>query len=162
MAEATVANPIIAAHLKVLERNFKLIVGNLEGVTHEQSLIPFMAESSHFNWLLGHLTHSRNGILRLLGADAPWSPERGEPYGIRSTPGSPQDAEPFEQLVAAYTATQPLIEAALQGASEADLEREAGTSTVGARLEFLVWHESYHSGQTTIYRRLAGLDRTLP
>jgi hypothetical protein len=36
-------------------------------------------------------------------------------------------------------------------------ERDAGRMTVAATIEFLAWHETYHLGQATLYRRAAGL-----
>ncbi len=156
------AAPITSTYLKVIDRNFSVILKNLKDVSHEQSLIPYMQGGSHLNWLMGHLTHSRCGILRTLGTEVPWSEERGKRYGKGSTAATAGDAEPVTELIEAYKATQPLIEQAAARLTEADLERESGGSTVGARFEFLVWHESYHSGQTTLYRRMAGHGRVIP
>lgn len=156
--------PIIEQYLTIMKRNLGVVQQNAEGLSGRQALTTLWEGGSHFNWLVGHLTHSRCGLLRILGHEAPWSGERGERYGFGSTPPSATEAEPFEALLAAYASTQVPLEAAFEGLTAADLERAlaSGRGTVGGRLEFLVWHESYHSGQSSLYRRVAGLDRVIP
>lgn len=156
--------PIVGVHLTVMKRNLGVVQQNAAGLSDGQALTTLWEGGSHFNWMVGHLTHSRCGLLRNLGQEAPWSIERGEGYGAGSTPLSAAEAEPFEELLAAYASTQVPLESAFEGLTAADLEREQapGRGTVGRRLEFMVWHESYHSGQSSLYRRLAGLDRIIP
>ena len=162
MAETAVAAPITSAYLKVLKRNLWVLMRDVEDFTQEQSLVRVVDGGSNTNWLIGHLIHSRCGILRSIGAEAPWGPEMGERYGNGSTAPSAEDAESFEELIATFKATQPLLEEALAGATEADLDRDIGDAKVGDRIEFLVWHESYHCGQTVLYRRGVGLVKVTP
>lgn len=156
--------PAVEGHLTVLKRNLTVVQQNAAGLSDQQALIALWQGGSHFNWLIGHLTNSRCSLLRALGHEAPWSEERGERYRGGSIAASASEAEPFADLLAAYASCQPPLEAALQGVSEADLERERapGRGSVGRFLDFMVWHESYHCGQSTLYRRAAGLDRVGP
>lgn len=155
--------PRTALLVEMLERNQRTLQTNLDGIDHEASLIPFMEGASHLNWLVGHLIGGRNSILKLLGADPLWDDDRGARYrGGQPAPG-PDEVEPLAALWALFEASGPRLRRALEHATEGQLhaERERG-GTTGELVEFLVWHECYHTGQSSIYRRLAGLERALP
>ncbi len=160
--EDVAAHPLIDAHLTVLRRNIGVINQNLEGLSQEQTLIPFTAGGSHFNWLLSHLISTRDSILTALGSEPQWSEETRASFGVGSTAPDADNALPLERLRADLEESQRHLEHVLPTVTEAHLAAPSGRSTVGQRLEFLVWHESYHIGQTSIYRRLAGLERALP
>jgi uncharacterized damage-inducible protein DinB len=156
--------PTVELQLTDLRRNLWVVQRNAEGLDDAQALVNSWEGGSHFAWLVGHMTHSRCDILRAMGLDAPWSIDRGEPYRAGSTPARPGEAEPFAELLEALAATQAPLETALATLTEAERERELtpGRSSVGQRIDFMVWHDSYHSGQSALYRRIAGLERTGP
>jgi hypothetical protein len=162
--DQTPPNPAVELQLNDLRRNLWVVQRNAEDLSNAQALMAAWEGGSHFAWLVGHMTHSRCDLLRAVRHDAPWSIERGEPYRAGSTPGRPGDAEPFAELLDALAATQPLLEAALSTLTEADRERERapGRGSVGKSVDFLIWHDSYHSGQSALYRRIAGFERTGP
>lgn len=162
--EQIAAPPVIEIYRTVSKRNQALVQENAAGLSQAQSLTPLWSGGSHFNWLVGHLTHSRCNLLRALGHDAPWSRERGARYEAGSLAPDEAEAESFETLLADFASTQASLEAALSQVTEADLERPraSGRGSVGRLLEFLVWHESYHCGQSTLYRRALGFDRVTP
>jgi uncharacterized damage-inducible protein DinB len=68
----------------------------------------------------------------------------------------------LEDLLARLDQAQEHIAAALEGMDEAALDREITRgerkTTVGRRLFFLYFHETYHVGQTELFRQLAGKD----
>lgn len=147
--------------LRNLARNLSVIERNADGIDHERSLLTVVPDGSHLNWLLGHLIASRDSMLRTLGADALWDRDTGASYRRGSSPALAPEARPLDELLSELRQSQQLLEAALRSADEAKLARESGDRTVGEWLEFLVWHESYHAGQTALYRRLAGLEGAL-
>lgn len=147
----------LALLIKQLERNFSVIKQNTEDLITEQTMTPFMEGGSTLNWLLGHLIVSRDGILRALNTDTVWDEAAREHYGFGT---SATDAEkPLDSLMADLASSQERVKTALNAASSEQLaaERPNGSS-VADYIDFLVWHDSYHTGQTVIYRRLAGLE----
>lgn len=147
--------------VQALDRNLTVIKRNVDGIDHERSLLTVVPDGSHLNWLLGHLVASRDGMLRALDAETVWDRETGALYRRGSAAALAPDARPLEDLMAALDRSQSLLESALSAADQAALARESGDRTVGEWLDFLVWHESYHAGQTALYRRLAGLEGAL-
>lgn len=156
--------PTVALQLIDLRRNLATIQRNADGIDDASALLSPWEGGSHFNWLVGHMTQSRCHLLRVMGGDAPWSAERAARYSAGTDPAGPDDAEPFAELLAALEATEAPLAEALTALTPADLDRtpHGGRVAVRVSLDFLVWHDSYHSGQSAIYRRLAGLDRTSP
>ena len=69
---------------------------------------------------------------------------------------------PLEELLRLLAASQEPLAAALGRATPDDLAREwqvgQRTTTVGAWVFFLYFHETYHVGQTELLRQLAGAD----
>lgn len=149
---------LTAHHLKELQRNLNVLKSVTDGMTQEQSLIPFMEGASHLNWMLSHLIASRDSMLRLLGGTTVWDEETAQGYRRGSRPASAADAPALEALLVDLERSQAALEEAMARVGADRLAEESGRSTVGARLEFLVWHEAYHTGQSIHFRRLAGLD----
>jgi uncharacterized damage-inducible protein DinB len=89
-----------------------------------------------------------------------------ERYKRGSPPiGHEREAAPLDLLVKALNRSQEGILGALARMSQSDLDRPAagpgspgGDTSVGGQLSFLHFHESYHSGQLGLLRRLAGKD----
>lgn len=159
MAEpaTTAPDPILAAHLAHLQRNRGLVVRGVRDVPDEAALRPTREGGSHLNWLVGHLVFCRDEILRALGEEGVWAEDAKERYGWGSSPASPEEARPLEELAGALDATQERLDAALAAATPERLAAERGRSTVGAWVAFMVWHDTYHTGQVALYRQLAGL-----
>lgn len=159
MSEASPPDP--ASLIRTLERNVSVIERNVAGIDHERSLLAVVPGGSHLNWLLGHLVASRDSILRSLDAEPIWDRETGTGYRRGSSPALAPEARPVEELIAALREAQRRLVDALERATEEDLLETQGDRTVGDWVEFLVWHETYHAGQTALYRRLAGLEGAL-
>lgn len=142
----------------LLDRNLGVVERNIEGIDHERSLLRVTPEGSHLNWLLGHLVTSRDGMLRLLEAEPLWDRDTAAAYNRGSAAALAPAARPMEELREALRASQARLEAALEEVSVERLAQGGGGRSVGDRIDFLVWHETYHTGQTALYRRLAGLE----
>lgn len=137
--------------------NHQALHANLEGLSNEDALV--QPESGNcLNWVLGHIVASRNGILAAMGRELYWPAEEASRYKRGSAPVTgPEGAKPFDRLVKDFDATQERILAALESATQADLDKpHSSDQTVGEWVAFLHFHEAYHVGQTAILRRLAG------
>ena len=66
----------------------------------------------------------------------------------------------LEELLTWLDCSQERIASALSKMDEADLAREYASgnrkTTLGQRVFFLYFHETYHVGQTELFRQLAG------
>jgi uncharacterized damage-inducible protein DinB len=140
----------------IFDRNLSLLARMVDGVDEEAARAPLIEGGSHLHWLLGHLVVSRDGLLVHLGAERVWDSASAAAFGRGSGPDAPVLATIDEQLGRLRT-QQLRIEEALGSIDDATLARDAGRMTVGATIEFLAWHETYHLGQSTLYRRAAGL-----
>ena len=145
-----------------LSRYYKIIYNvvnrQLDGITHEESLIQPPFRGNCLNWVFGHLVFSRTSVLAFLREELPWSKEEAARYQRDSEPVTSADgAVPFDQLRDYFEVSQNRIVAGLQRISP---EQRAwvsdGKSTVGEEIAFLQWHETYHAGQLDHLRQLAG------
>ena len=154
MSEANEAKGFMNLYLKILDRNLQRLTKDIGDLTQKQSLIACVPGGSNANWLVGHLIHYRCEILRASGNDAPWGPEMSTRYGYDSTAAQGDQAESFKGLLEILQSTQALVEQALKGLTESDIDKTLSEDD-GHRLEFLVYHETYHTGQAIQYRRVA-------
>ncbi len=149
------------AVVDLLTRNNYVVQQNVEGVTHEKALELIGPGGSNLNWLLGHMTASRDVCTRLLEAEPAWDKDRGRLYGRGTASIKPENATRLEELISAHAEAGKRLSEALMAAGTESLTRpnprNAGESVMDA-IWFLVWHDTYHTGQTALYRRLAGLD----
>lgn len=136
--------------------NHQVIKRNTEGMTHEDSLRHPEPGGNCLNWVVGHIVAARNSILELLGEDGVWTEEEAAPYARGTKPIAAADARPLASILRDLDRSQERLSSRLQGVSAADLARAAGDGTVGEKLAFLQFHETYHAGQTGLLRRLSG------
>ena len=145
-------------------RNVNIVKMQTNGLTHEDSLRQPPFPGNCLNWVLGHITENRDHILELLG-----EPPQIGALGERYKRGSERMIAPgegtlrLEELLAWIDRSQEHLATALARTDEATLAREITTSnnrqsTVGKRVFFLYFHETYHVGQTELFRQLAGKD----
>lgn len=155
-------------HAKTIAYQFGLtsyvLEKNVAGVSHEESLINPRPGGSCLNWVVGHLTQTRNHVLGLFGQKPMFRPEEFEPYDDYSdVPFTEENAIPFEELKRRYKALQEPLVNCLNGMSQADMDKPAPFSptgnpkeTMGTLLASLAFHEAYHVGQTGLLRRVLG------
>lgn len=147
--------------VEAFARNVMIAKMQSEGLTQEDSLRPQPTQGNCLNWVLGHIAINRDKALELLGKP-PLMGEVGARYRRESEPLAPTDAGvlPMEDLLTWIARAQERIAAALSQTDEATLAREAPGDrrqrTVGQALFFLYFHETYHIGQTELFRQLAG------
>lgn len=142
-------------------RNATLANMQSEGLTQEDSLRQQPVQGNCLNWVLGHIAINRDQVLEMLG-EPPLMGEAGACYKRESEPltAGNEGILPLDDLLSRIAQAQERITAALSQTDEATLARPAPGGrrprTVGQALFFLYFHESYHIGQTELFRQLAG------
>lgn len=143
--------------------NVQILESQAAGLSHADSLLQMPFRANCLNWVLGHLIISRLTIMRLLDLEEKYPISRDElaKYGRDSEPIT-EDGEgvlPMERLFELLNTTQAHIAARLLELNDDDLTTpdEKGT-TLGQRLLFYYFHDTYHTGQTEFHRQLAGMD----
>lgn len=139
--------------------NQMMLTRNLDGISHEQTVISPDAGGSNLNWILGHIVSTRSSVLRLLGADALWSDEEQSRFrnGTRPTVDA-AEAIALDRLMADFERSQHIVSTRLKELGDEELAREVDGKTLGEQLGGLAYHETYHVGQTAILRRVIGVD----
>lgn len=158
---------------EILKKQFSfchyLLRANLEGISHEASLVRPQPAGNCLNWIVGHIVSSRSSFLPLLGQEAVWSSEKADPYKRDSDPTSDGFAPiAIEEILGDLDRSQELLLAGLPSLTQ---KRQLEPSpvnpfhqkeeTIGGLFAGLAFHEAYHVGQTGILRRMAGLGRTV-
>lgn len=149
--------------VKDFERNTRIVEMQAEGLSHGDSLLQPPFRANCFNWVVGHLLVNRDRALESLDADPVLSVAEADRYANESEPvmSDGPDVIPFPRLLDLLRESQRRLAEALDGNDEA-LAREVShgerTSTIGKRIHFLYFHDTYHTGQTEILRQLAGTD----
>jgi uncharacterized damage-inducible protein DinB len=144
-----------------LNTTSNVLNANLDGITHEDSLVDPQAAGNNINWVLGHIARARNGTLELLGKGAMFPMEKYEAYDTPLTDHA--KAVKMEELLSDIRAMQePIVEGIGELSDDAATRpapfspRDDPNETVGSLLALLLFHEAYHTGQTGILRRTLG------
>ncbi|MGH9969450.1 MAG: DinB family protein [Pyrinomonadaceae bacterium] len=137
--------------------NYDVLKGNLEAISHEESLIQPPGGGNCLNWVLGHIVATRDMALELLKQQPVWRKEEADTYRRGSAPiqdGS--RAKNLDQIIADLHRSQDRLLAGLTEVLQPQLNAPAGDQSVGEMLFTLQMHEAYHAGQTGLLRRMAG------
>lgn len=130
--------------------NYFVITMNIDGITHEESMIFTNGEANCMNWILGHLIYIRNPLLNILGEDSVWDSERFSFYNRGEIALDHQDKLiSFEDLKSYLKQSQDKLEAKLNTLKSFKPEMVKDISTLSL-------HEIYHSGQLGYLRRILG------
>ena len=134
-------------------------------VSDDDALRQAAPNANNLNWILGHITATRNGMLQLAGCDPVLPTEIADRYKRGSEPVAEDPAADLATLLAAFNAAQNRLTEALPALSRDVLTAKAPGSptqnpdeTVGSLLSLLVFHEAYHCGQLGILRRALGYE----
>ena len=145
---------------KAFARNLGVIKAQTEGLTHADTLVQSHGGNC-LNWLLGHIAVHRDKILHTMGQPLV-SADLNDRYNRGSAPVREDDEDivPLGTLIERLEQGQERIASALSRLGEAGLDAEWDPedrkSTIGKRVFFLYFHETYHVGQTELMRQLAG------
>lgn len=141
--------------------NLWVIKRQVDGLTHDDSLVQPSYGGNCLNWVLGHIIVGRNRALALLQREPVWGEAESVVYETGSEPlTSSAAALPLETLLEKLDRSQELLAAILQDAPmealTARIEFRGQERSVAEAIAGLAWHETYHSGQTEILRQVAG------
>ncbi|MCO5192139.1 MAG: DinB family protein [Anaerolineae bacterium] len=142
--------------IKLFQTNAWVLQQQAKDISHEESLLSAPGHANNMNWAFGHIINGRNRALQRLGAEPVWHNDEGDVYKRGHDPVSAEDALPFDKLMADLKLSQERLEAALITISAEQLAAVHKDNTLEWHLLFAAWHEGYHTGQTEIFRQLAG------
>lgn len=143
--------------------NTRVLGRQTEGLTHADSLLQPPVRGNCLNWVLGHIVVHRDYVLEAMSEEKVLGDDAIARYDRESEPITSDEPGvlPLETLLEALNTTQERIADALSRATDQSLAEPAPKSepaTVARQVTFLLWHESYHVGQTELLRQLAGTD----
>ena len=147
--------------IRAFERSYNIIRQNVDGMTHEESLLQPPSGGNCLNWIVGHIVSARTGAMRTLGIEPIWTDEQRALYRGGSAPITAENAHTayrLEDLLSDLDRSQQAILTALYGKSFDDMcaLTDMPDRTVGESINYFAWHESYHTGQLEYPRNLAG------
>jgi uncharacterized damage-inducible protein DinB len=149
----------LVTQLAITQRTIKR---NLDGVSHEESLMHPQPAGNSANWVLGHILASRSGMLKNLG-EQPLLDDGAVQQYRRGSDGNVPNPMPLADLIAALDRSQPAIIAGMRQipdtalAAKSPYASPAGPdATLAEALAAMVFHESYHVGQLGLLRRVCG------
>jgi uncharacterized damage-inducible protein DinB len=133
---------------------------NLEGMTHEDSLVSAIPEGNSPNWILGHLVNVHNGVMKLVSETPVWESEQLSRARWGSTINA-TNAIDWNTLREQFLKSKERCLSALGNLSDTALAEGVpdpfgGGTTRGELLARLAYHQAYHVGQLGILRRVAG------
>jgi len=143
---------------KMFELSYGALFRNLEGVTHEESLISPEPAGNCLNWVLGHILATRNRLLPLVGVEPIWPRENAFLYSGRDeAQWSTTRAFHLDAIKTDLARSQQQLLAALDNLPASALSTPTETGgQLGDVLGFFHFHESYHGGQVALLRRILG------
>lgn len=135
---------------------------NLDGMTHEHSLVQPHPSGNCANWILAHLVDVQNGVMQALGTEAVWESDELERTRLDPIRGA-DDAIDWSTLRDRFLGSRERCLAAVSGLSDEALAEQVpdpfgGTTTRAGLLSILTVHQVYHMGQLGLSRRIGGLD----
>jgi hypothetical protein len=149
------SDPVLS---NLFETNLYAIRVNTEGISDAEALLQPHPGGNCMNWVVGHITSTREGLLKVFGEPVVLAPEVAARYKRGSAPiTGPGDGLPTSELLAHLAASQERLLRGIENAAEAKWNEErADFGTVRRAAYFLHFHEAYHAGQLALLRRMAG------
>lgn len=156
----TTHNPVTAPLVTIFNANNDLITRALDGLSEDDLRRRLSDHSNSMFWVLGHIVHTRGGLLRLLGEDyrTGWG-------DVFRRGASELDRQEYPTLSSIERVREEIIgrvRARLASVEDDQLSKPAPTSpapnveTVRDLIAFLAMHEAYHVGQLGFIRKVMG------
>ncbi|HYC52332.1 MAG TPA: DinB family protein [Gemmatimonadaceae bacterium] len=143
---------------KLFEMNYGALYRNLEGITHEDSLVLPQPGGNPLNWVVGHIVATRNRMFGVLKLELIWPNDIALQYsGLDEWGWSPETALDLKSIEADLARSQSVLMSALDAITSRDLNiRSEDGRTLAEVLGFFHFHEAYHVGQAGLLRRILG------
>jgi uncharacterized damage-inducible protein DinB len=134
---------------------YKALSLNIENITHQESMMFPEAGGNCMNWMLGHILDYRNRMLAILNQEPIWNKETISCYKRGTNTAVEKDNFlQWQQLLNYISHTQILILKTLK-------EEEINEPDKIKSFAQLLAHESYHTGQIGLLRRVLGKEGQL-
>jgi hypothetical protein len=142
----------------------QIVRRNVDGITHQESLLQPEPAGNCLNWVVGHLVWAYAGALPLVRQTPVVDRERLAQYARGGPPlTDPDRAVQFGELLAAWDESSRRMDRGLADFPANTLGHPAPGSptgnpneTVGSLLATIMFQQAYHTGQTAVLRRLIG------
>lgn len=152
---------------EIIHRRVRL---NLEGFSHEESLMQPKPGGHSANWVLGHLIEIYERMSLWLGQERVLPVEALERYRQGSDPREePSGRLDLAELLKAWDEVNGRIADGLRGLEAEALDRQdryfnrnPEPTTLRRYLDMTLFHQAYHSGQLGLLRRLVGKEGAIP
>jgi uncharacterized damage-inducible protein DinB len=144
--------------LQVDERTIKR---QLNGLTHEDTLLQPEVRGNCINWILGHLVLSRSELMERLGLEPIWGEAETSIYDRETAPITSLDCPhlTLDRLWEDFIVAGEKLVARLETITDDELDADyTETATLGKSVNFTIWHEGYHVGQFEYLRQLTGVN----
>lgn len=163
----------VVPEVALFRRNAKIIRDavklNVEGLSHEESLISPQPAGSCANWVLGHMLYSYEQTLPFIAQRPVLTEGALERYRRGSPPlADGSEAREFAELLRVWDEAAKRIDAGLEGLTSEALARShnyfggKSETTLARFLNFIFFHQAYHAGQLGLLRRVAGKEGAIP
>ncbi len=161
------AAPETAREVEVFRHEAKLVRQvvqmNVEGFSHEESLLQPSPAGNCLNWVMGHLLTIYERMLPYMGQKQVLEPDALKRYVRGSSSLDTTEALDFQALLAAWNEANDRMDIGLAGLTPEILDGPAPFSpsnnpneTVRSLITTALFHQAYHAGQTGLLRRIAG------
>ena len=147
-----------AALIKQLELNYGALFRNLEGLTHEDSLVEPPQGGNCLNWVLGHIVSARNRMMTQMGVAPIWQSDLAFHYSGREEARWSRDkAINLKSIETDFARSQQELLNAIEALGERKLTTPDDSGRLlGDAVIFFNFHEAYHGGQVALLRRIIG------
>ena len=141
------------------QRNTSIVERQCRGLTHEQALFQAPYNINCMNWIVGHILVGRDSVLGWFGTEAVFT-EFADRYlrGSEKITEDGSEVAPLDVLIALIGQSGQQLADALAGSSEMLLQEDADGATLLSKIQFGLWHETYHTGQTDLLRQISGMN----
>lgn len=136
--------------LVIFKMNNRATNINLEGITHEESLLKPGGGGNCINWILGHIIVSRDDMREILEMDKAASEDLLNNYSRGTKTITKEKAIDFGRLLKIFNDLQEPMEKKIEATDFSTNQEDL------KQLTFLCFHEAYHVGQLGLLRRIAG------
>jgi len=148
--------------IETLKRNQWIVQAQTEGLSHQDGLLQLPFRGNCLNWVLGHIALNRDKMLVLIGRESVLDEDEYAAYrrgaqALLTEEGAVSQQALLENLAQLAERLEAGLGRCSPGALAEVVDEKHGF-TLGDRLWFLLWHETYHLGQLEYLRQLAGKD----
>lgn len=156
-------NPVLSSMKGMLQTNDFLIQKAFDGVSNEHIAQRPNEKTNSLIFILGHLTNYRCQTCKLLGENMTFP--HGDLFNRGTSYDNSVEFPEFPKLLEEWKNVSTRLINAIDNAGDDILLKEIpqkypfGDQNILGALTFMVYHETYHIGQTALIRKYHGYDQ---